>query len=184
MDEFSNACRDGDIETVTHMVDTMDINKLINIRNKHGDTPLQRAISYGHPKIVKLLIDKGADVNIKLGHESKGNFLHIVSTILDPNVFHPVDPTKKKDYEEIARILIEAGVDATKGDWRGPHSVPTNVKEIKEIYDDYISHQPAEEPAAESTGGSKRRTKKNKRKTKKNKKKSKKARSKKRSRRK
>jgi hypothetical protein len=138
MDALRTACRNGDIETVTRLIDTVDN---INELDKHNSSLLDTAVTRGHVEIVKLLIDKGADVHLKLGFEGKGNFLHIVSTILDPNVFPQVDPTKKKDYEEIARILIEAGVDANKTDWRGPRSAPTKVKEIKVIYDNYISRQ-------------------------------------------
>ena len=135
MEQLRKAIKDGELETVIHLIDTIDnIDELAPTTSatsatQTGWTLLDDAIIKGNVEIVKFLIHKGADVHLKRG---TGNYLHMVSNILDPKYImaSQIDPRKKKDYEEIARILIEAGVDATKEDWRGPKGVPINVKVI------------------------------------------------------
>ncbi|MHB8124358.1 MAG: ankyrin repeat domain-containing protein [Desulfitobacteriaceae bacterium] len=65
-DEFSNleqlvqTIEEGNMELVKQYI---SLNMVLNLRNSKGDTPLSTAAKVGNEEIVKLLIDKGAEVN-------------------------------------------------------------------------------------------------------------------------
>jgi len=62
--ELLRASRVGDTKKAKEVIETMNVNgfkKLINHQNDKGNSSLHRAAKYGHPDIVKLLLENGAD---------------------------------------------------------------------------------------------------------------------------
>ena len=59
--QIVNACKFGDVGLAKEALSSDP--DLINHRSPHGDTPLHVAARFGNPKLVRLLIDRGADVN-------------------------------------------------------------------------------------------------------------------------
>lgn len=73
----------------------------VNIKDNYGGTALEYAALFGNADIVKLLLEKGANVNEKY---SNGR------TILDEvNKLIGEDKSNKEKYEEVVRILKDAG---------------------------------------------------------------------------
>lgn len=113
-----------DLALATFFLDTFP--EQINNRQQDGHTPLHVAVWYGHVEIVRLILLKGADVNLEFGigvwaperHQFTGR------TALDLSVFregstHLPDIIRRGGYEEVAswkadceiitRTLQEAG---------------------------------------------------------------------------
>jgi RNA polymerase sigma factor (sigma-70 family) len=66
LDEFNAAIRVGDMKSVEHLLQTdLDINK----KDHHGITPLMYAAEKGNIEIIKLLLEEGANTEVK---DSKG----------------------------------------------------------------------------------------------------------------
>ncbi|KAH7345940.1 hypothetical protein BKA66DRAFT_325499 [Pyrenochaeta sp. MPI-SDFR-AT-0127] len=63
-------------------------------RDGYGQTPLYLAAQHGHQRMVKLLLDKGADVNAQGG--SYGNALYAASV---------------KGHEQVVKLLLDKGAD-------------------------------------------------------------------------
>ena len=61
--QFVNAAYNGDEITVRSLLLTSQVN--INDKNKYGATALMIAAMFNNESIVSLLIDKGADINMK-----------------------------------------------------------------------------------------------------------------------
>ncbi len=93
-----DACRTGNLVTVKHLVNEANV----NFKNEIGETPLSMAIKHGHFEVVKVLVDKGADLN---GVES------LIETSLTLAI-------KNRRYEMIP-FFIEKGVDINKPDFVG-----------------------------------------------------------------
>ena len=85
---FHQAASDGEIEQVKlHISKGTDI----NVKDKHGFTPLHRAAQKGHKDIAKLLIAKGADIHAKV----RG--------------FTPLQLAATNGHKEIVELLIAKG---------------------------------------------------------------------------
>lgn len=69
-----------------------------NLTNHKGDTLLMLAAYHGHPETVKVLVEKGADVDAV---NDRGQ--------------SPVAGAVFKGEEEVVRVLVEAGADLVKG---------------------------------------------------------------------
>ena len=59
--ELLNACKKGEIEKVAKLLEFK--RSLVNIGFKYGDTPLVCAVKSDSEALVKMLLDKGANVN-------------------------------------------------------------------------------------------------------------------------
>ena len=60
--EFFKAVEEGDVETVSSLLET-GIDP--NLENKDGDTALHLASYKGHPKVVKFLLKSGTNIKRK-----------------------------------------------------------------------------------------------------------------------
>lgn len=100
----------------------------VNANSRHfftRDTPLIEAAGHGRVEIVKLLIDRGADVNLKgeawygpLHAAAMGGHVEVVKLLLDHgakvNIFShnkPLHYAAKNGHIEVAEILITHGAD-------------------------------------------------------------------------
>ncbi|XP_049941127.1 serine/threonine-protein phosphatase 6 regulatory ankyrin repeat subunit B-like [Schistocerca serialis cubense] len=75
---------------------------ILNARDHNGRTPLHYAVARGHFKIMKVLIDAGADVNA-----------------VDADGRTPIFMKYRGTYNEVPKLLIEAGADLTVRDKNG-----------------------------------------------------------------
>ena len=57
------AARKGDLDIVKYLTSQQNVNK--NSQDGYGATPLIWAAYYNHPKVVQLLLEKGADTSVK-----------------------------------------------------------------------------------------------------------------------
>ena len=73
----------------------------INTRNKYRQTPLHLAATGGHIEIVRLLLEKGADINAR---DIKGTPLHWAAS---------------RGHLEVVRWLVENGADINARDEDG-----------------------------------------------------------------
>ena len=100
----------------------------VNANSRHfftQDTPLIEAAYNGHVETVKLLIDRGADVNLKgeawygpLHAAAMGGHVEVVKLLLgngaDVNIFHhdkPLHYAAKNGHIEVAEMLLARGAD-------------------------------------------------------------------------
>jgi Ankyrin repeats (3 copies)/Domain of unknown function (DUF3471) len=95
-DELSAAARKGDAATVNRLLDEgIDV----NTKFRYGVTALFYACDHGHVDVVKILLDRGADPNVK------DTFYGMTPLIM------AVSPAQKKRpaHTEIAKLLIKKG---------------------------------------------------------------------------
>jgi len=74
----------------------------VNVKNKNGQTPLHRAVSYDCREIINLLVANGADVNEKAKYGGT-----------------PLMYAASNGNKEIAELLIAAGAEVNANDGRG-----------------------------------------------------------------
>ena len=93
------AAKDGNIKAVKqHLAGGVDV----NVKNKNGQTPLHRAVSYDCREIINLLVANGADVNEKAKYGGT-----------------PLMYAASNGNKEIAELLIAKGADLNADDGRG-----------------------------------------------------------------
>ena len=89
----------GNIKVVKqHIAADIDV----NLKNERGSPLLHLAVNFGYNEIAKLLIAKGADVNVMTGGKSKSQ------TPLD-FAKSRLKMDQKKDHQEIAKFLRKHG---------------------------------------------------------------------------
>ncbi|XP_069467382.1 ankyrin repeat domain-containing protein 22 [Ambystoma mexicanum] len=104
----------------------------LNIKDSYGgDTPLICACRRGHIRVVRYLIEKKADVNIRndkertcLHYAVKKRFTffdYLLIILLMPVLLigYLIMITKAKQNESLVRLLLEAGVDVNAADYQG-----------------------------------------------------------------
>lgn len=97
------ACETGDLQKVEKLLKKTLFRTPADVNFKmYGKAPLYRASTNGYIEIVKLLIDKGADINIKNDDDRT-----------------PLYQASIWDYKEIAEILIDKGADINVKDKNG-----------------------------------------------------------------
>ena len=99
-DMLRDACRNGDIALVTHLVIDMhvDINKADDV----GWTPLVLACFFDHEDVAKFLIMHGVDVNKT-----------------HPNISSALSYACHNVRKELIKLLVDRGADVNKMDWCG-----------------------------------------------------------------
>lgn len=129
------ACMHNSLEATSQLLEN-DETKYINFLDESGNTPLIWATAYNNKEVLKFLIDKKADINIKdtTGYNAfhiacEEGHLEIVKQLLDPfkdqiNLKTPTDETPLliaciNNHEEIVEFLIECGADIEACDDEG-----------------------------------------------------------------
>jgi ankyrin repeat protein len=92
---FLDVVRGGNVSKVRDMLNSNG--RLLNIITQDGWAPLFIAVYYGHDRIVKLLLDSGADINKA-----------------DNDGWTPLYFAAQNGYVEIVQLLLEAGADINK----------------------------------------------------------------------
>ena len=85
-----------DVVEVARLLDVGEV--YINEKDSFGKTALQRAVEHNSPKIVKLLLERGANAGVRVGYDKE--------TLLHKAVLH--------NNTEIAELLIADGLDVHK----------------------------------------------------------------------
>jgi len=93
-DQLLAATRKGDLALVKQLLDE---GANVNARTRYDSTPLFFACDRGHIEIARLLIERGADLNVK------DNFYSATA----------LGWAMSKKHDDIVALLIEKGVDAT-----------------------------------------------------------------------
>ena len=96
--DWELAVGSGDVERVRsilqHTTDGAALRKIIDSKDQHGQTGLMVASKYGHIKVVRLLVEQGAELN----HTAKFD----LSALMLAAINH---------HAEVVRILMNAGAD-------------------------------------------------------------------------
>jgi ankyrin repeat protein len=65
--DFYMACRRGDLMTVNRLLKTMSARQVNTIEESNNSTALHAASFFGHPQVVKRLLEIGADTHAHNG---------------------------------------------------------------------------------------------------------------------
>jgi ankyrin repeat protein len=121
-DQLITAIQKNNIDLIRTLINNDNVNL-----HKNGTTPLHHASSIGNTEVVKLLIEKGADINVKnnfgstpLHYASNEGNTEVVKLLIDNgadiNVKDRADTTPLhkasfKGHTEVVNLLIENGAD-------------------------------------------------------------------------
>ena len=98
-EEIFDAARNGEVEKIRQLLDN-DKN-LLNSKDQSGKTPLHFASQYGHFDMVKILIERGAEVNVE-----------------NNNGETPLHYASAYGQENVAEFLISNGAELEYRSWR------------------------------------------------------------------
>ena len=143
--EIVEAASSNDAKTVAAMLDAgYEINRII-AREKHGEelTVLSLAVSSGSEAVVRLLLERGADVNLHAGkHPVTGKMPLTVIAI------HNILLSNDTDYEDmkvslakywpIFRLLLNHGLSITEVNTHFPRPLALKLINFPEVADDVI----------------------------------------------
>ena len=127
------AAKSGDLARIQK---ELDKGTDVNAKDNSGDTPLLRALLFGHEEVAALLIAAGADVNAKTnsgrtplhdaaswGHEEIVELLIAegadVNAKADSIEFTPLHIAAREGHKEVAELLIDNGADVNAKDDHG-----------------------------------------------------------------
>jgi ankyrin repeat protein len=100
--KFLEAVEEGDLDKIKKIFNKPGFN--VNVKDKDGNTPLIIASREGHTDIVKVLLDKGADIDV-VDKSSIGTTALIIAL--------------KGSHTDIAELLVEKGADVKIKDRHG-----------------------------------------------------------------
>ncbi len=143
-----DACREGQVDIVNMIFDKFDINLL----NDYAETPLNLAMKNNHPEVVRLIIEKGVDINLK-NHEPGPTAIDdainkrrwpIVDVLLDASAINPaVKPAVfhsgkalflavRDNQDEIAKkIMVREDLDPRFTDKKGKSILNVMIADAK-----------------------------------------------------
>jgi ankyrin repeat protein len=131
---LNQAVADGDIDQVKSEISAgADVNSK---DGRTGWTLLHIAVNKKHAEIAKLLIDKGADVNIK-----------------DPRGRGPIHLAVEKGQKDIVEALIEKGADINAMDGRADNALTLARKKNQKEITDLLLKNGAKEPDLQALQG-------------------------------
>lgn len=117
-----DAAKSGDVEAARKaIVDGADINALDTRRSRSGRRPLNWAAYYNNIEVLKLLLEKGADINTAnltgftpihhaVENNAKESVIILIEAGADINIpnkrgIKPIDTAKEKGYESMVKLL-------------------------------------------------------------------------------
>jgi len=123
--ELLEASKNGNLKKVELLLkeNNVDINEKDSIGDSIGNTALMEACEYGHLEIVKLLIEKGADVNLDnnfgitaLMYASKKGYLKIIELLLknDADINYQDNYGKNSAYTALIYACKEGQLETVK----------------------------------------------------------------------
>ena len=125
--EIISAAKKGLVEKVRALL-TLDP-ALVHARDSDGSTPLHCATWKGHPAVVALLLDAGADVNARNNNEHWGTT--------------PLHAAAHANQAAIAQMLIDHGADLTAQDLTGQppmhHTTFHKAKAVAKLLEKYAA---------------------------------------------
>ncbi|CAF3371922.1 unnamed protein product [Rotaria socialis] len=65
---FYMACREGNAELVKRLLKTTNVREINQIEESNNSTALHAASYFGHPEVVKILLEHGANTHTHNGH--------------------------------------------------------------------------------------------------------------------
>ncbi|MBS0652701.1 MAG: ankyrin repeat domain-containing protein [Verrucomicrobia bacterium] len=103
LDQFNYVCERGDEREVARLLEDPECRAAINEPDyRDGTTPLQAACSHNHTRIMEMLIEAGADVNVK-----------------ERNGMTPLHRACQRNDENMIKFLVFKGADVEAKDNNG-----------------------------------------------------------------
>lgn len=117
---FMWACRECGTDIINELLEN-GANPDPDVRNVRGSNPLNEACFWGNPEAVKLLLDRGVDVNTSVPYTG-GDKVNVLITAIE------------NERTEVVEILLRAGADIKLGEDSGytPEDVYSNALHYSE----------------------------------------------------
>ncbi|EJD75737.1 tankyrase-2 [Loa loa] len=156
-DELLEAAKNGDEESLLSCLTPFNVN--CHAATGRKSTPLHLACGYNRVKAVKILLEKGADVQaidigglVPLHNASSFGHLEVVSLLLEAGAdsqaedlwnFTPLHESASKGRLEVVRLLAASGADPTRkiGSAKAPIEYITDEDAKKEVLHEYAGYK-------------------------------------------